>query len=392
MDSEGKITVEVDLKVVWNYIKLLQGKDPRLRFLGYHFVSGNFLEVSECLGENTGQKRPIKIQPEELENNPWWQLQREVARYNNLLAETICRWWYKTVLREQDRDQERYHKGTPLMNIANYNLARGKVRSGRRYASLAMIEDALTEPGRYKSFSAWSFLSHSLRISERELSDLATFAQKACKERKNTIECRCPEKLLADFLSDPKCFKVRDTERDLFDINLGLAEELLKRVRSVTDPNEKGRTLENLAEYLFFSVEGFEVYGKNVGTQDYEMDLVIRNSIDTDVIFEEFGRYLLVECKNWDKPVGVREINHFLAKIRFHDCKTGVLLSKSGISGERSDDELRHGKLTILKAFYNDKIIIIVLDEGELESIVKGDDNLLSVLLKNYEKVKFGQF
>ncbi len=163
------------------------------------------------------------------------------------------------------------------------------------------------------------------------------------------------------------------------------ANQLLQNLNNSKD---SWKDLEYLMAYLLSSIDGFDLAGKNVGTSDYEIDLLIRNTITNDPTFASFGKYILVECKNWQKSVGSEQVNHFLSKIRFHYASCGILIAKEGISGKRRTKRVKNAELTILKAFHQDNIVLMVLTIDDLERVVKGE-NLASILIKEYERIRF---
>jgi hypothetical protein len=79
----------------------------------------------------------------------------------------------------------------------------------------------------------------------------------------------------------------------------------------------KGRSLERLMAYIFLSAGGFQVK-TNVSTFDEELDLVVRNLATTNPILQEFGRYILVECKNIEGRVDAKTVRDFSSKVVTH--------------------------------------------------------------------------
>lgn len=46
---------------------------------------------------------------------------------------------------------------------------------------------------------------------------------------------------------------------------------------------------------------------------------------------ELLGRYLLIECKNWENKVDGTRIKKFITNVRFARCNTGILITKNAI-------------------------------------------------------------
>lgn len=150
----------------------------------------------------------------------------------------------------------------------------------------------------------------------------------------------------------------------------------------------KGRSLERLMAYIFLSAGGFQVK-TNVSTFDEELDLVVRNLATTNPILQEFGRYILVECKNIEGRVDAKTVRDFSSKVVTHSCKTGVLISKEGYSGQREKGAARDARLAMIKAHQRHEVIIIPLNFLHLRDIIQRRKTLGDVLLQQYEKIRF---
>jgi hypothetical protein len=146
--------------------------------------------------------------------------------------------------------------------------------------------------------------------------------------------------------------------------------EALERVRATEDPIEKGPVLEDLAEILFGGIDGVVVKYRDLVTSSSEIDLVLESDPRRCPLFlTDFPRFSLVECKNWQKPVGAPEIRDFVSKIEKSGCKLGFLLSRNGVTGaDNSVDALREIR------FAADRLgtFVIVLAEDDLVQVANG--------------------
>jgi hypothetical protein len=124
-------------------------------------------------------------------------------------------------------------------------------------------------------------------------------------------------------------------------------------------------------------------------TFDEELDLVVRNLATTNPILQEFGRYILVECKNIERRVDAKAVRDFSSKVITHSCKTGILISKKGYSGQREMDAARDARLAMIKAHQRHEIIIVPLNFLHLRDITQRRKTLGDVLLQQYEKIRF---
>ena len=121
-------------------------------------------------------------------------------------------------------------------------------------------------------------------------------------------------------------------------------------VRVEVDPNRKGKLLEDLMALVLKTVPGFHQVSTQRKNETEEIDVVVRNESTDPLWVNERTSYILVECKNWSKPVGVAELRSFLHKVqrKFDRCRLGLFVAPGGFTeslraelrGERKDDKL----------------------------------------------------
>lgn len=155
-----------------------------------------------------------------------------------------------------------------------------------------------------------------------------------------------------------------------------------------TEDKSKGKLLENLIKVLFSSVSGLQFMRQNLRTKSSELDLLYRILASNNPFHEMFGQYLVVECKAWEKSVGVKEIRSFVGNLQSVNAQGGLLISKKGITGQENEKDILYSKLEITKAYHRHGITIALLTEEDLNQINKGE-NLITLLLKRYEKTRF---
>lgn len=290
--------------------------------------------------------------------------------------------WYKTMLRhEKDKSSRTVHKGTPLHQLGLFYLESGDNVLAKKYFQLAHIEDVQEfiegKRNSHKS-QAYRILKAGLLVPEQELEKLRKKASTHKGEK-------YPERVLLDYLLDRTINKSRAVEDSTLVLNTNHMKSLLDEAIKADDSNIKGKKFTRLVSYLFSTVGGFEIVGENILTKpiEHDYDVLIRNLITKDPIFAEFGRYIVAECKFITKKAGIDELSKLLYKVRYHDCKCGVLFSKKGVSFGTNFN------LTIKKAFNRDSTIILVIKQLDVENIIKERTTFLGVLLSAYERVKF---
>jgi hypothetical protein len=121
---------------------------------------------------------------------------------------------------------------------------------------------------------------------------------------------------------------------------------------------------------LFEGLTFARVKYRNLQTASSEIDIVVENvGNDRRTFFDEYGRYALVECKNWDRPVGAKHVRDFVGKLHKSQVRLGFLFAINGITGVNcGEDALREVNL----AFDASQTLVIVLAEDHLEAIANG--------------------
>ncbi len=156
-----------------------------------------------------------------------------------------------------------------------------------------------------------------------------------------------------------------------FEESYGKAVQLIELVEKSITNDEKGKSLENLARFLLESIPSLRCKYPNLETKSSEIDLVIEyDHLKGELpLLEELGRYALIECKNWSKPVGVGYVRDFMGKLDKCKIKLGIIFSKNGVTGVNSGvDALRE----IQSRFDRDGIYILVFSLDELKEIKDG--------------------
>lgn len=148
-------------------------------------------------------------------------------------------------------------------------------------------------------------------------------------------------------------------------VHLEMAEyySKLKRVYTASSTAEKGNSLENLAEVLFSSIKSLTLQTTNLRTTTSEIDLIYRHS-------SSLGEYVLVECKNWGKPMDSKAVRDFEGKLQGTNSGLGIIVAPEGLTGEDGRDAVERAN-----EFYKESGKVIVLFEKEdLNSIATGEN------------------
>ncbi len=155
-------------------------------------------------------------------------------------------------------------------------------------------------------------------------------------------------------------------------------KRLLDAVENAQTNEEKGKSLEELMQYLMERIPGVEVIGRAIQCDIEEIDLVLWNSQIDDVL-RVWDSIILVECKNWSIKVGASHVEWFINKLRRRGIENGIFVATEGITG----DSLRAAGALIMESL-REKIRVIVITISDLESITNIKD------LQEMIKIKYG--
>lgn len=295
---------------------------------------------------------------------------------------------YIRLLEIQKKENRRVHKGLPLHNIGLARFFMG-LPGADRYLLLAYIEDCITSfeeresenPLNPLQLPAYKMLKYSLKISDYDLEQIKSNIDKIFLY---------PEEAFNKISRD--IWLINQT---LFDINTFYFNELLEKLEAVSKEYDMaskeqkrrlttkvGRTFEYFVEYLFNSVNGFKVVGKNFSTRINEIDRIVEN-YSNNMALEKLGRYFIVECKNssWrGYNPGSKVVDHLLMTMRRANCNMGILISKSGFANTV--------KKSIYLEFLKSGFMILPIDMQDLNRIKNGE-NFVTILLEKYNEIKF---
>jgi hypothetical protein len=148
-------------------------------------------------------------------------------------------------------------------------------------------------------------------------------------------------------------------------------QEFFLRGLHAPTTTEQGRALEDLVCYLFEAIPGIGLTERNLvnpfGTE--EIDVAFWNDqLRLGLWF--LPTTILVECKNWSKPVGSDEVSYFVRKLQNRRLDFGLLVATRGITGSPSLLTDAHFEVaTALK----DGVRVVVIDRAEIETLLHSD-------------------
>lgn len=159
---------------------------------------------------------------------------------------------------------------------------------------------------------------------------------------------------------------------------------------NIKNNNKKGKALERLASYLFMLIPGC-IPKNNVMDIDntHEIDLLILNRHPiSNLATELFGRHIIIECKNWKKPVPVEQVSYLLQKVHLMHGSFGVLFAPSNVTGTPKGKSARQ---LIRRAFHEDHILCVVISLTDLKRISNKEITFHDLLIQLADEFRFGR-
>lgn len=149
-----------------------------------------------------------------------------------------------------------------------------------------------------------------------------------------------------------------DTERAI--------QEAWTATQTERDRHRRGLVLERLMSLLLKTIPGFERLDTRLRNEVEEIDVLVQNG-SADPFWQKESPYLLVECKNWSKPVGAKELRDLWGKMesRYARCRLALLVAPGGIAGTVRELQLRKAE--------RDQLVLL-LGPGDLEELVRRPD------------------
>jgi hypothetical protein len=142
----------------------------------------------------------------------------------------------------------------------------------------------------------------------------------------------------------------------------------------------KGKAFEELACYLFSMIPGLEISARNQMNEfsTEEIDVAFWNEQHPSGL-KSLDAVILVECKNWSKPVGSIEVNWFITKIENRGLDFGILIAASGITGNAEDKRAAHD--VVSKALARG-VRLILFTRHEIEQLTTSEGLVASIKTK----------
>ncbi len=285
---------------------------------------------------------------------------------------------YEHMLDHQIKTESRIHKGMPLVWLRDLHLMLDHPVTAKTYAMLTLCEDAIEDKGKVNIEGGGIYFRLSFEHGMSD-SEIFGYAQKMYEiYNTNQQDGKYPEWILQDL--DNKWITEYPSSREtyLYVPNRIYIKHLIAKVGEPT-----GEMLERLSEYILSTIPGFRTYRRQrTPSTDYDIICAIEG-LNYD-FRSELGRYIICECKDWSRPADFTTMAKFSRVLDSAKCKSGIIFSRSGISGE---NETKFAERERLKIFQDRGMIIISIDDADINSVCT-DGNIVSLLRKKYEQVR----
>lgn len=141
---------------------------------------------------------------------------------------------------------------------------------------------------------------------------------------------------------------------------------VIDRIYNPTSNNDKGNALEELICAIFSNIPGIEIVerkGMDVFRSE-EIDVALWNNKQNGTDF--LPNVILIECKNWSRPMGSEEVSFFISKIRRKGQNFGIIVAANGITGDQEQLTASHSEISHA---LGQKIQVIVIKLNEIMEV-----------------------
>jgi hypothetical protein len=149
-----------------------------------------------------------------------------------------------------------------------------------------------------------------------------------------------------------------------------------EHVRTERDRNKKGLLLERLVALLLQTIPGLDRLDMRLKNELEELDVFVQNN-STDPFWQKESPYILVECKNWSKHVGTKELRDLWGKMegRYQRCRLALFVAPGGFADTVRELQLRKAERDTL---------VVLIGPGEFDELIQSTDR--SAVLKEMHR------
>lgn len=127
------------------------------------------------------------------------------------------------------------------------------------------------------------------------------------------------------------------------------------------DTYKKGKLLEEFIATLFSSIQEISIAAVNLKLSTQELDIILKNKSNNRFFISLNSPFWLVECKNWKKKIGVKEIRVLESKMKQGRYGISFFISLKGFSKP---------SISFVDSLKKDGIVIILISIREIEALL----------------------
>lgn len=138
----------------------------------------------------------------------------------------------------------------------------------------------------------------------------------------------------------------------------------------------RGDALEDLICYLLGELPGIMLRRNSLDFfKSMEIDITVANAGIAQWM-KVFPGTFLVECKNWDDPVGSSVVRDFAGKLRNKSVSAGIIVAANGITGDPESRTAAYQVVTVEQS-HGRRIMVVELDDVRSLETTDEFENLL---------------
>jgi len=180
-------------------------------------------------------------------------------------------------------------------------------------------------------------------------------------------------------------FQNKFVPEECFHSDIKICQKHLLRIKKAITNDEKKKSLEEFADYLFDDCcTVIKICDKNKRTSTAEIDRIASVKAIPCTFLQNWGDYILVECKNWGTPANSEVIMKIGSNMEKAKCTVAMLFSKNGVTGRNGTKDAA-GEIT---SQFDRGRTIIVITLTDIERLTKGE-NLLSIMEQKSREIRF---
>jgi hypothetical protein len=365
------------------------------------------LEIAQTLREHVldacrsgGAGDPLNTDPQVRETGKAWCI--AVTSFLSgkkwfLPAQNLLRKLWESYAERQRSSKQRVYRALLSQLLTEVAYEVGNDAEAFRWSLLTQADDILGEYSQEGGHSKhWLYAKFGLSDVEKKALDAMA---KKCRREAKAKGWHSPSGFAEEVLR--RFAQSRRNGRDVFQRLSGTEEfhltrpylrVLLDHMKHMRGSQPKGKCLEDIAFYLFSLLPGC-VPRRNLrdraGASEY--DLVVSNMSPTSsLIGDVFGRDFLIECKNWNKAVGARDVGYFLFRMGLTHCHFGVIIAAQNVTGKLTGDT--HARAIVRRAFHEHGSACVVVSMSDLENLACGQiSGITSLLIERLSDFRFGK-